>query len=115
MEWYSILFLVLWILTLIGFGLYWLLKPTNKSLKEVKNQLRLKEEDYKKLKNKFVAQGVEKKNLEKQLIEKHLKELEAKYRYDLATLGEKEKKEYEKVKSNPQDGIDYIKSLISDK
>lgn len=115
MEWYGYLFLILFLLTTIIFILYIVFKPRDKSLSDIKIQLKETEELHRELKNKLIRESVERKKIEKQNAELKLQDLENKYSYDLATLSKKEKKEYETLKQNPQDGIMFIRSLIDDK
>ena len=113
MEWYAWLFLILFVLTGVGFILYYFLKPDNKRYKDIQYKVKEAESKYRELKNKLTQKAVENKSLQKKIKEMELKELEDKYAVDLAVLNEKEKKQYEKVKQNPQDGIDFISNFIN--
>lgn len=112
MQWYTWLPWVLFGLTVIAVLLYFIFKPKNLSLEETKSKLKDLEELARTQKNDLIKERVLRVNAEKAQAKTELEFLESTYKKQLEDLSLEERRAYEKAKSNPKSGVDFINNLL---
>ncbi len=82
------------------------------NLAEAQLKLRELEDELKKAKQKVIEEALARRNAEKQAAVMEMKYLESEHRDKIEALKGKEKENYEKAKTDPKSGIDYMRGLL---
>lgn len=115
MPWYAWLFLILFLLSWIGFLLYFVFRK-KPGVDTAKTELKLKEyeEELRLAKSRIAIEVLERQTAEKKKAEAEIALLEETHKDQLAKLEGKEKNDFEKAKADPTNGVDFIRDFLSD-
>lgn len=114
MPWYGWLGWILMLCAIGGILIYFLVRkkqPAN--LAEAKLKLREIEDELKKTKTRLVEETLAKKQQEKEKAKIEMELIEVKYKEQLETLKGKEREDYEKAKTNPETGVNFMRDFLN--
>lgn len=111
MPWYGWLPWILFVLVTAGFIIYVVVRKP-KTPAELREQVAKLDREYKAAKAELVKEKVARQKAEKDKAAKELELLELQHAERLKALKEKEQKDYEAAKNDPQSGVDFIRGLL---
>ncbi len=111
MPWYGWLPWILFVVVAAGFIIYVVVRRP-KTPAELRDKLAAMDRDYKAAKAELVKEKVARQTAEDQRAASELKLLETQHAERLKALDEKERKDYEETKDDPQSGVNFINGLL---
>jgi len=114
MPWYGWIAWILLILVSCAFALFLVLRKP-KSPQELRDKLKRVEADYRTLKAQLAREKIARKKAEDEKAQVMLKALEETYSRKLASLSKEERKEYERLKADPDSGVDFVREWLDSK